>query len=235
MPNRYTPPFAGLTGYADALGSLVKDRRASREDVDLVSDALELFADDVPVNATADVGDGSAREWELGASPFGAWSLGFSETRSVRVERLAASAPQNPQEWLRQQQHRIEERTVSGTQKVYLVLDEAPPASPSQYRVHFRRRWTVGAATNEVRLGFQMSVVYLAAALKCEALAAAYANTRTEATELFNGLSAADAWAQRAKDFRALYARALRGNSRGLTSAQVRTGRGTVFGRGYGV
>jgi len=237
MSNLYRPPFSNAAGYAQAVASLVKDARSPRADPDFVGDALEQLANDVAPVVSSDIGDGTTQEWELGkaAEPFADWTLGFSEKRRIRVERLSASATQDPPEDLLGSEFRIDERSVSGVQKLFLRFESVPPASPSQYRVHWQRHWKVDATQNEVRLAYQMAVVYLACALKCEALAAAYQNTRADGGELFQGLTTADAYENRAKSFWAKYRKAISPATGGLTSGQVRTGKDYVFPRGYRV
>lgn len=236
MSNQYRPPFANAAGYAAAVASLVKDKRSDRADADFVGDALEQLAHDAAPVVSSDIGDGSKQEWELGKSgeEFADWTFGFSEKRRVWVERLNSTGTQDPPEVLRETEYRIDERSVSGVQKLFLRFESAPAASP-KHRVHWQRHWKVDATQNEVRLAWQMAVVHLACALKCEALSAAYQNTRADGGELFNGLSTADAYANRAKEFRAQYRRAISTATGGLTRGQVRTGKDYVFGRGYGV
>ncbi len=230
----YSPPFSNLAGYARALDHMVKDKRAGRSDEDFVLAALRRFSDDIPVRATADIGDGSTKEWELGKTgePFAAWSFGYSEARRAKVERLTATGPDTPPDELRDSEHRIEERTVSSDQKLYLVFADAPPASP-QYRVHFKRMWSVTATANEVRIGHQDAVLYAAAALKCHELQAAYAATRTATSELFDGAVSVDNYSELAKRFEARYRASIRGKDTRLRRGQVRTGRDQIFGRGY--
>ena len=237
MSNLYRPPFSNAAGYAQAVASLVKDARSPRADPDFVGDALEQLAHDIAPVVSSDIGNGTTVEWELGktAEPFVDWSFGFGEKRRIWVERLAASVPQDPPEVLRESEFRIDERSVSGVQKLFLRFESAPPASPSQYRVHWQRHWTVNATTNEVRLAYQMAVVYLACTLKCEALAAAYANTRAPGGEFFEGRSTSELYEARAKDFWAKYRKAVSPATGGLTRGQVRTGKDFVFGRGYGI
>lgn len=234
MSNLYRPPFANAAGYAAAVASLVKDPKSPRADPDFVGDALELFAQDAAPVVTSDIGDGSTQEWELGEEdgPFEDWSFGFSEKRIIRVERLPVS---DPPELLRQGEYRIDERTVADVQALFLRFDSPPPASPNQFRVRWQRYWKVDASTNEVRLGWQMAVVNLACALKCEALAAAYANTRAPGGELFEGRSTSELYAERAKDFWGKYRKAISPATGGLRRGQVRTGRDQVFPRGYAV
>lgn len=232
MSNQYRPPFADAAGYAQAVASLVKDPKSTRTDPDFVGDALEQLAQDIAPVVTSDIGDGSTQEWELGktAEPFADWSFGFSEKRILRVEVLPIS---DPPELLRQEDYRIDERTVSGAQKLYLRFESAPPST--QYRVHWQRYWKVNATQNELRLAYQMAAVYLACALKCDALAAAYANTRAPGGEIFDGKSTSEIYTARAKDFRAKYRQAISPATAGLRSGQVRTGKDYVFGRGYRV
>lgn len=237
MATKTDPPFSDLSDYACALAELVPDKKSAREDSSFIQDAVRHFSDDVPRPMTADIGDGSMREWTLGSSPFAEWTFGFSEQRTVRVERLSGDEPTNPPDWLRDDDSeywiRVEEE--SGSEVLYLMFADAPPASDDQVRVHWDRVWTVSASENEVRENHQMAVVYAAAALKCEALASAYSNTRLDSTDLFDGSSKIEELKNLATSFWAKYRRKLKSDRHRLSHTQVRTGRMPVFRRGWRV
>lgn len=230
------PPFADVTRYAEAVASLVKDRRSARSDVDFVGDAVDRYSDFFPAVESADIGDASTEEWELGASggPFENWSFGFSELHPLEVEELSSNESSDPPVFVAAREYRIEERTVSDVQKIYLVFQSEPPASPNQYRVRWRRKWSVTSSANEVRLHHQMGVVYLAASLKCEALSASYAESSKAAADLFSGQEQSQRYAELAKTFwyRAKQILGI-GAAGGLSRGRVRTSYPSPFARGY--
>lgn len=116
--------------------------------------------------------------------------------------------------------------------RLYLVFDSPPP--DQQVRVHWRRRWRVAdavagvsAAVNEVPLHHQDAVVYLAAWMKCDALASFYAGTEDHAggSDIFEGKRSSEVWADRAKDWRKRYESVLGlgGRGGGLTTGRAET------------
>lgn len=220
------PPFDGLTDYAQALAELVKDERGSRDDTDLVGDALDRYSEMVPCVESVDIGDGTLKEWEIGEAPFDTWSFGFSEREQLQIEELSGDAPQEPPVVVTKDLYRLEERTDAGSPVLWLVFLETPQASPNQHRVRFRRKWAI----EEIRLHDQMGVVEIAAAIKCEMLRAVYASTRTEQSDLFDGSSKVDQYERLARDY---WARARRrlglGGGRGLRAGRIRSGKLDVF------
>lgn len=242
------PPFTNLTAYATCVAEKVPDTKAGRTDADLVAEALERYAEDYPCWEQTDIGDGSTTAWSLAASPFlyvsatGAGFLfGFSDLWPVRVELLASAATSaNPPAFLVEgRDWWIEERTASGAPVKYLVFASAPAASLA--RVHWRKRWLVdnaGTPNNRVPIHHQYAVVDLACALKCETLAAKYANSvdSVGGTDVFSASNKVEEYKSLAGSFWRAYKRTLGiGASSRLTRGRINTGVGRVFGAWRGV
>ena len=88
--------YANLTAFVAALAKLVPDMKGAYTEADFVTDAVTRFSEQIPAELTVDVGDGSTTEFELGASSFATFVLGFSEGWPITVERLSsANAAQN--------------------------------------------------------------------------------------------------------------------------------------------
>lgn len=212
------PPFADLAAYASALTELVPDAKAQRTDQDLVSAALLAYAEAYPSWATAAIGDGTTVEWPIGTAPLDTVLVGFSDLLGIEVELIdGTDAPYRPREILVEgSDFWLDRRTVAGVATTVLVFLDAP----SRVRVRWRTRW----AAADVPLAHQMAVVYRAAALKCENLAAVYASTvdpTATAADFFSGGGKVAEYRSLAKDH---HARANAVLGVGNVSASMATG-----------
>lgn len=229
-----TPPFADAAGFATALRELVPDTKAQRTDADLVSQALERYAERFPSWQSADIGDGSTFEWRLGVASTAAFEdvlIGYSELHGFDVQELdTGDVPYRPQVSLRSgRDFYLDRRTVSGEAALFLVFLDAP----SRVRVTWRKRW----ALLEVPVAHQMAIVYRAAAYKCEALASVYAasvDPTATGTDLFSGDPKVEGYRSQARTFMSNVEGILGVGtpSSGLSVGQVRTGQLRVFPRG---
>lgn len=223
--------YANLTAFVAALAKLVPDMKGGYTEADFVTDAVTRFSEQIPAELTADAGDGSATEFELGASPFGSFALGFSEGWPITVERLTSGnvAMNPPQAW--GEKVRIDKRAVSGVPKLYLVFPSAPPAA-GKARVHFSAPWTV-STTVDLPAAYHTAVVKKAGALKCRALALFYAQTidPSGGSDIFDARQYADAYAKRAdeleEDFDRIVAGA--GEAPGMSFGRARSRIPRVF------
>lgn len=224
------PPFSTVTAYAAALVGLVKDAKSDRTDEEFIEDALEVYNDHYTAWQTADIGDDSTKEWQLGkaAEPFADFLLGYSDLFPLEVEELDENdASQNPRArvvsgW------RLDERVVSSV-PVKFIMFETAPASTSKVRVRWRAQW---AAAN-VPVAHQRSVVYFAAELKCLALESRYRSTVDDGTG-FSGEVTADGYASAASRWRrkALSKLGIGGGGKVVARGSVVSNRERVFYRG---
>jgi len=223
------PPFANQAAYAAKLLELVPDTKATVSDSDLVAMGLDRYSEAFPSWETADIGDGTTFEWDLSASPFGGFELGFSDVMGIVVEELDGSgAPYRPPvKLLEGRDHYLDRRTVT-TAKLYLVFPSAPPST--KHRVRWRKRWPIA----EVALAHQLAVVYRAAASKCSNLATVYADTvdpSANVTDLFDGSEKVATYKDLVGHWMREFRRVLgiSGSAQGLATGKARTGQNRVF------
>lgn len=228
------PPYTTADEFATALAALVPDTKAQSPDSDLIAHALGRYSEQSPSWETADVGDGSLFEWDLSASPFGNFQVGFSDVMGVVVEELdSAGAPYRPPVKLTEgRDHYLDRRTVGGVAKLYLVFVNAPPST--KLRVRWRKVWVL----LEVPSRHHDAIVSRAAARKCIQLASTYADSvdpTATATDLFNAEEKAQAYRDMAAGFFAEFNRVLGigGSVTGLATGKIRTGQNRVFPGGH--
>lgn len=223
--------YANLTAFVAALAKLVPDMKGGYTEADFVTDAVTRFSEQIPAELTVDVGDGSTTEFELGASSFATFVLGFSEGWPITVERLSsANAAQNPPvAW--GEKVRIDKRAVAGVPKLYLVFPSAPPAA-GKARVHFSVPWTV-STTVDLPAAYHTAVVKKAGALKCEALSLFYANTidPSGGSDIFDARQYADTYAKRAEELSVDFDRIVSGagEAPGMSFGRARSAIPRVF------
>ena len=173
------PPFVSLATAAAALTAKVPDTKGGYTDSDFILEALRELSDAYQGWATADVGDGSAREFITGAGgSLTSWVAGYSEHGGVELEELSAAAtPCNPPRLLvHGQDWWFDRRTLSGSARLYIVTSSAP--GTSLLRVRFPIRWVAtDTPTFTLPDHLHMALVYKAASLKCGALGAYYRST----------------------------------------------------------
>lgn len=227
------PPFATLSAYATHLGEIVPDAKSSTSNTDFVTAALLRLSEEQPCVEAVDVGDGSTKEWTLGSGDFARWQQGFSERFEMTVERLVAAASLFDPTYLEEGvDWKIEQRTSSGA-PVYILRFVTAPSSTDKVRVRFSRPWRVTAspALNEVPGNLQMAVIYKAAELKCNALAAIYASTvdTNVASDVFQADPTVERYGRRAGEFEQLYDQILGVRKGTFTAGVVPTVAGRVF------
>jgi len=224
--------YANSAAFVAALAKLVPDMKGGYTEADFVTDALARFSEDNPAELTVDVGDGSTTEYQLGASSFATFVLGFSEANPITVERLDSSGdPYNPPEpWA--ERVRIDRRTLAGVPALYLVFPTAPAAA-GKARVHFKAPYTIGASTTDLPAMFHTAVVRKAAALKCSALSTYYKQTIDPAggSDIFDARQYAQSYADDAARFEAEYEKVVRnlGEPAGLSFGRARSAIPRVF------
>lgn len=229
------PPFTALADYATYLGELVPDAKSSTTNEQFVTAALQRLSEEHPCVEAVDIGDGSTKEWTLGSGSFSRWQAGFSEQFEMTVERLVAAASVFDPTYLEEGlDWKIEHRSSSGVPTWTLRFATAP-SSTDKVRVRFSRPWRVsgsgGGAINEVPGNLQMAVIYKAAELKCNALAAIYASTvdATVASDVFQADPTVERYGRRAGEFEQLYDQILGVRKGTFTAGVVPTVAGRVF------
>jgi len=229
------PPFANLAAYGTYLGEIVPDAKASTTNEQFVTAALLRLSEEQPCVEAVDVGDGSTKEWTLGSGDFARWQQGFSERFELTVERLVAAASTFDPTYLEEGvDWKIEQRTTGGA-PVYVLRFVTAPSSTDKVRVRFSRPWRVsgtgGSAISEVPGNLQMAVIYKAAELKCNALAAIYASTvdTTVASDVFQADPTVERYGRRAGEFEQLYDQILGVRKGTFTAGVVPTVAGRVF------
>ena len=231
-----SPPFANLAAFATKLGELVPDSKSPHADADFVSQALDEIGKQVPAVETQDIGDGSTYEWSLAASPFTRWEEGFSDKWRLEVEDLDADGnPYRPPITLTQgSDFWTEVRYESSVPVRYLCFDSVPAST--KVRVRFRRRPIVTSSTVELGAAQHMALVYKAAELKCDALAALYQSSvdPSGGADGFSALAYAAEYREGAARWRRR-CEAILGQAKGGTSfrsARAKPARLRVFRRG---
>lgn len=196
--------YADSAAFVAALAKLCPDMKGAYTEVDFITEAIDVLAEDVPAWETVDVGDGATLAWELGASPFGGWTVGFSDLWPFTAEVLdAAGNPYRPPGNFTPRPY-LEQRYVGGVPKQYLVFQTAP-SSTGKARILFQRLWTL--ATLPPR--FHRAVVVKAAAKKCSALSTFYKESIDPAggSDIFDARQYAQSYADDAERLDAEYAK----------------------------
>lgn len=241
-----TPPFANLTAVVAAIDELVPDMKGAYDEAGFVLQGIARLSDSQPAVESVDVGDGTTREWVLpgatSADPFYRYETGFSDRWPLEIEQLttgdvpSADAEEYSGRW------RVEDRTVSGSLKRYLIFATAP-ATAAKARVRFRRPWIVRnvagavAALVEVPKHYQMALVYFACAEKCDALAALYRSSidPSGGSDIFDARQYADSYETKADKFRdqAAGISGVGDDEQSFSAGTIHTGEVTVFPRGH--
>lgn len=224
------PPFADAAAYAAALAELVPDTKGARDDADLIADALDAYTQRFPRWMTADIGDGTTYEWELGKSgeAFEDFALGFSDHFPLEIEELDSSdAPIRP----RLSIHKgwsVDQRIDGSGDAVLVLVFESSPASTAKMRVRWRMPWVLA----KVPVHHQMGLVYLAARDKAQTLASYYRKTIDAGSDVFDGAIPADGYEREARKWESRANRILGiGQSMPLSRARCKPNRQRVFHR----
>lgn len=227
--------YANLEEFTLALGVLVPDMKAAYVEEDFIAQAVARLSEDFPAWATADLGDGSTTEWQLGevGGDLEAFVVGFSDTWPFTCEELNAEDEPFAEPVRYPITPRIDVRTVAGVPTSFLVFSSAPSTN-AKCRVRFRVEWEIEESSTTVPAKFHVAVVKLAAALKCAALATFYKASIDPAggSDIFDARQYAEAYGADAERWRAEYRDAVGGSGGlrvGFATTKARTSVPQVF------
>lgn len=223
--------LASESAFVAQLALLVPDMKGGYTEANFVQEAVDALSEDVPGWEAVDVGDGSTRAWQLGASPFGGFLIGFSDVWPIEYEALDSSGSPfaDPADFT--PAPRLDQRYSSAPQ-LWLVFPVAPGSS-SKCRVKFRKPWTISGSTITVPARWHLAVVKKAAAKKCAALATFYKNSidPSGGSDIFDARQYAQSYADDAERWDAEYAKlvGLGSAESGFEAGQVKRGAPSAF------